>query len=165
MSTCDEVRSRSIEEGGRICEDLGLGRVPGQVLVYLYLTDGDGSLDKIGEELGFSKAAVSIAVRRLEGLGLLKKGWKAGDRKNYYRTADNLETALQKGVMNFLAQRMQSLEGELLEMDEILDKETKKGGRNDEAAFLRGRIRRIRQLQGRLGKVLRSPFIKILTRA
>ena len=56
-----EIRARLVETGGRTSQDLGL-----------------------------SKASVSVAVRQLENLGLLRRTWKKGDRKNYYRTADEI---------------------------------------------------------------------------
>jgi len=64
-----EIRSRLIEVAGKTSQDLGLGRIVGQILVYLYLRNGDCSLDTIGEDLGLSKASVSVAVRQLESLG------------------------------------------------------------------------------------------------
>lgn len=32
-----DLRMRLVEEGGRAAQDLGFGRIPGQILVYLYL--------------------------------------------------------------------------------------------------------------------------------
>lgn len=157
-----QVRSRSIEAGGRIAQDLGLGRIVGQILVYLYLTDGDCSLDEIGMELGLSKAAVSVAARRLENLGLLKRVWKSGDRKSYYRTADNLSAALQEGMRNFLNQKLHILEADFGEMNELLDRELKVRGSDGELRFLQGRIRRIRQLQSRLSTLLKNPIVRLL---
>ena len=68
-----EVRTRLIEVAGRTTQDLGMGRIIGQVLGDIYMTDGDSSLDDIGRNLGLSKAAVSIAARQLESLGLLQR--------------------------------------------------------------------------------------------
>ena len=50
-----------MQAGGATSQDLGLGRTLGQVLVYLYLTDGECPLDRIEADLGLSKASVSIA--------------------------------------------------------------------------------------------------------
>ena len=60
--TC-EVRTRLVEVAGRTTQDLGMGRIIGQVLGDIYMTEGDSSLDDIGRNLGLSKAAVSIAAR------------------------------------------------------------------------------------------------------
>ena len=75
------IKSSLIETGGRTSQELGMGRMVGQILVYLYLSDGDCSLDQIGEDLELSKASVSIAARQLEKIGLIKRSWQKGDRK------------------------------------------------------------------------------------
>ena len=61
------------ETGGRTSQDLGLGRIVGQVLVYLYLQPSACSLEKLEKALGLSKASVSIAARQLEQLGLVQR--------------------------------------------------------------------------------------------
>jgi len=43
---------------------------------------------KVEKELGISKGNVSMALRKLEELGLIRKVWIKGDRKNYYETVD-----------------------------------------------------------------------------
>ena len=95
------MRRRLVEIGGSVAQDFGMGRVVGQVLTELYLRDGPCSLDELVSDLGLSKAAVSIATRRLEALGLVRRAWRPGDRRLYYRTADNIAVALRQG---FLAQ-------------------------------------------------------------
>jgi DNA-binding transcriptional regulator GbsR (MarR family) len=64
---------RLVETGGRISQDLGLGRIVGQLLVYLYLQPRECSLDVLESELGLSKASVSIAARQLERLGIVQR--------------------------------------------------------------------------------------------
>ncbi len=93
-----EVRTRLVEVAGRTTQDLGMGRIIGQVLGDIYMTAGDSSLDDIGRNLGLSKAAVSIAARQLESLGLLQRIWKKSDRRNYYRVVDHLGVALRRGI-------------------------------------------------------------------
>ena len=85
------IKLSLIETGGRTSQELGMGRIVGQMLVYLYLNDNHCSLDQIGTDLELSKASVSIAARQLEKLGLIKRTWQKGDRKSYYRTANNIK--------------------------------------------------------------------------
>ncbi|EKD24559.1 MAG: hypothetical protein ACD_80C00207G0001, partial [uncultured bacterium (gcode 4)] len=47
-----EARMRLIETGGRTSQDLGTGRIVGQILIYLYLREDESSLDGIAEDLG-----------------------------------------------------------------------------------------------------------------
>jgi DNA-binding transcriptional regulator GbsR (MarR family) len=108
-SAAQQVRTRMVELGGRIAQDIGLSRVAGQILVYLYLQPDPCALEAIATGLGLSKPAISVAVRQLESLGLVKQIWMKGDRRNYYRTADNIAAALQKGIFTVLNQKMQRL--------------------------------------------------------
>ena len=157
-----EIRTRLVEVGGRTSQDLGLGRIVGQILVYLYLRDGDCSLDKIGEDLGLSKASVSVAVRQLENLGLLRRTWKKGDRKNYYRTADEIGTALQNGLFTFVRQKMQAVGTELNYVNEMFEKEDVSSNTDTDTQFLHNRIKRAKLLHDQVSQVLESPLMKKL---
>jgi len=164
-SAAHEARSRLIETGGRTSQDLGLGRIVGQILVYLYLTDGECSLDKIGEDLDLSKASVSIAARQLESLGLLRRSWKKGDRKNYFRTADNIESALQQGLLAFLYQKIQVVGTELNNVNRIIENEMEENGFGPETQFVYRRVKRAKMLRDKLVGIIENPFIKMFTKA
>ena len=100
-----EARRRLVETGGRTSQDFGTGRIVGQVLVHLYLQQSECSLDNIAEDLGLSKASVSIAVRQLEKFGLARKVWRSGDKRNYYKSAENIGKALQQGLLSLVRQK------------------------------------------------------------
>ena len=151
--------------GGRISQDLGLGRIFGQILLYLYLQEQECSLDSIGESLGLSKAAVSIAVRQLESLGMVRQVWKKGDRKNYYRSADNIAAALQHGLLTFLRQKMQTAAIELDHVNDLLEAAARQPGANGEIKFLYGRVKRAKQLRDRASSVLESPIVSFFVKA
>jgi DNA-binding transcriptional regulator GbsR (MarR family) len=156
------VKMRLVEAGGRTSQDLGLGRIVGQILACLYLTDGELSLDDIGGDLGISKAAVSVAVRQLESLALVRRVWKKGDRRNYYRTAEDVGAALRNGLLALLRQKIAATSLELDNAAEAL----KSGGRDrsPETEFLYGRVKRARELCERASKVVESPLLKLFTR-
>ena len=156
-----EVRLRLVEVGGRTSQDLGLGRIVGQMLVYLYLWDGDCSLDQIGEELGLSKAAVSIAARQLENLGLIRRAWKQGDRRKYYRTVENIGVALRQGLLSLVRNKMEALAGELDSAYATIAAGTQGEG-DAELRFLTARVRRAKVLRDRMVSVLGSPLLKLL---
>jgi DNA-binding transcriptional regulator GbsR (MarR family) len=122
-----EARARLVEAGGRTSQELGLGRMVGQVLVSLYLADGERSMDEIEAELGLSKAAVSVASRQLEGLGLVTRVWRAGDRRSYYRTADNLASALQAGLLALARRKLDGAGGELDRVHDLLQAAARDG--------------------------------------
>jgi len=156
-----DVRRRLTEVGGRTAQDLGLGRVVGQILVHLYLMQGECSLDDLARDLGLSKAAVSIAARQLESLGLLRRSWKQGDRKTYYRTADDIASALHQGLLMLIRNKMGLLASELR------DAETQLGqnGGDAESVFVLGRVRRAQKLRDTAMAVLENPVVKLLARA
>lgn len=156
-----EIRMRMIEVGGRTSQDLGMGRIVGQMLVYLYFTDGQCSLDQIGEGLELSKASVSVAARQLENMGLLRRSWKKGDRKYYFRTAENFETALQQGLMTFLFQKIQAVGLELNHVNDLMENEAGKIDGDSDIHFVYKRIKRAKLLRDKVAGLLESPFLKI----
>ena len=157
------ARTRLVETGGRTSHDLGLGRIVGQVLVYLYLQPVECSLDVLEQELGLSKASVSVAARQLEMLGLVNRVWVKGERKKYYRSAENIARALQQGLLSQVRQKMQHFGGELDVCMELLDDATEQKETQD-LEFLRQRVGRAIKLQKRLNKILGNPLVRLLTR-
>ncbi len=154
------ARKRLIETGGRTAQELGLGRILGQILVYLYLHDGERSLDQIGEDLELSKASVSIAARQLESMGALQRTWKKGDRKNYFKTAENIGTALKHGLFSFLSQKIKTAQTELRLAGEMLEIEPHQNNADPEADFVYQRIRRAKLLSDKLIDLLENPLIR-----
>lgn len=155
-----QVRRRLTEVGGRTAQDLGLGRIVGQILVHLYLTPTEASLDKIAHDLGLSKAAVSIAARQLESLGLLRRSWKARDRKTYYRTADDIASALHQGLLTLVRTKMNLLATELQQAETELSPSEK----SPEMEFILARVKRAQKLRDTAMGILENPLVKLLTR-
>lgn len=163
-SPAAEVRARLVELGGRTSQDLGLGRIPGQMLLYLYLQEEECSLDRLCADLGLSKAAVSTAARQLESLGLLRQVWRRGDRRNYYRTADNLGQALQQGIMSLVRRKVEGAASEMDQIDALLDQGLREQRGDRDLAFLRGRLRRAMTLRDRVARLLGSRLLRLLVR-
>ncbi|MCW5211930.1 MarR family transcriptional regulator [Desulfobulbus sp. TB] len=162
--TLTEVRMRLVETGGRTSQELGAGRIVGQIMVHLYLQQDAQSLDSIGEALALSKASISIAVRQLEQLGLVRRIWVKGDRKKYYRSADNIGSGLQQGLLSFLRQKVQlfgtDLEGALT----LLESVSPEADAKEEFLFLQQRLNRANKLQKILLKILGNPLINFLAK-
>lgn len=158
QDTLAALRLRLAEAGGRTSQELGAGRIVGQVLMHLYLQKDAQPLDSIEEGLALSKASVSIAVRQLEQLGFVRRVLVPGDRKKYYRSADNIGSSLQQGLLAFLQQKAVLFGAELDSALELLGSGTDSG----ETAFFRQRISRAKKLQRILIKLLGSPLITFL---
>jgi len=75
-----------IESAGKISANmLGMvNRVGGQIYALLFLTRDSLSLDEIAESLQVSKGNVSVNIRLLEEIKLVKKIWVKGSRRDYY---------------------------------------------------------------------------------
>ncbi len=156
----DEVRGRLIEVAGRTTQDLGLGRIVGQVLAYVYLATDRCSLDDLGRDLGLSKAAVSIAARQLDSLGLVKRVWEKGDRKNYYAVVDHFGTALRRGLTGLVGGKVRSIGAELDRIESILT--DGKDPVNENLILLKKRVKLVRKYQQLANDVLDSPLLKLL---
>ena len=157
------ARTRLVETGGRTSQDLGLGRIVGQVLVYLYLQPKECSLDVLEQELGLSKASVSVAARQLETLGLVSRVWVKGERKKYYRSAENIASALQQGLLSLIRQKVEFFGGELDSSMGLLDGVAGQVETQD-LEFLKQRVSRASKLQKRLHTILGNPLVRLLTK-
>jgi DNA-binding transcriptional regulator GbsR (MarR family) len=164
QDTLTEVRMRLVETGGRTSQDLGAGRIVGQIMVHLYLQKNDQSLDSIGEALALSKASVSIAVRQLEQLGLVRRVWVKGDRKKYYRSADNIGSGLQQGLLSFLRQKVLLFGAELEGALRMLESAPIEIKNREEYLFLRQRMNRASKLQKILLKILGNPLVNFFAK-
>ena len=153
-TSIDQVTAGLVDAGGRFAQDFGFSRIAGQVLMHLYLMDGDASLDDIEKTLGLSKAAVSMACTQLESLGLIVRVRMPGDRKRYYRSAENLYKALTVGIAGFVRIEVLKLDAELQRASADLE--------GTETTFLRKRIERLSKLSGRMGNALGSPIMKLI---
>ena len=162
MAVEREVLLNLTEVGGRLTNDLGLGRIVGRVAVYSYLVDRECSLDTFAEELGLSKASVSIAARQLESLGVLQKVSKKGKRKDYYRIVDHLALALQRNLAAMVRAKIEFLGMELSQAETSLKAPASSThGPGDRKRILR-KVERARNACSRLQKILDSPLLGLL---
>ena len=154
------VKARLVASGGRLAQEFGFNRVAGEVLACLYLTPGEASLDALEEELRLSKAAVSLAAAQLERLGLVVRVRKPGDRKRYYRSADDVGSALRHGILKFARAKMAVLDADLEQADETLAVARK----GEPEKFLAGRVARLRDLNRRAERLLDNPLVKLFSK-
>ena len=155
-TSAQQARETLIEAGGRLAQDFGFSRTAGQVLMRLYLNDGPAPLEELEQALGLSKAAVSMACTRLEALGLIARVRNRGDRRRFYRSADNLHQALTVGIAGFVRTELAKFGGEVAAARESLS------ATGAENRLLRARLDRLGKLSGRMATVLASPAIRLL---
>ncbi len=94
------VKSRKnfIEGLSRISCFWGFPKVMGATYGALYLSPKPLTLDDMVEQVGVSKGSVSTNVRSLERLGMVRKHFTIGDRKDYY-TAETDFSKIVKGIL------------------------------------------------------------------
>ena len=79
-----------VERMARVIAMEGFPHIGGRIFALLLVGDGDLCLDEIAARLAVSKGSISSDARRLEQRGLLECVRKPGDRRDYYRAADDL---------------------------------------------------------------------------
>ncbi len=86
----DPRTSRFADRVASLFEHDGLPPIAGRIFALLLLSEDARSLDQLSEDLGISKASASTNARLLAQFGLVEPVRRAGSRRDYYRTADDL---------------------------------------------------------------------------
>jgi DNA-binding transcriptional regulator GbsR (MarR family) len=79
-----------IQEFGNLYETYGLKRLEGLIVGLLLTQEEPVSLDDMVRFLNHSKGPISVAVRRLDDIGLIKKVAGPVNRRNYYAAHPDL---------------------------------------------------------------------------
>ena len=81
-----QAANTSVLEGlGQLASYFGFSKVVGQLFGALLLSPRPLNLDEMMEQLGISKASVSMNLRSLEHMGIVHEVWIKDDRRKYYR--------------------------------------------------------------------------------
>lgn len=157
MDGAQSSRWEMIEAGGRTAQSFGLNRLLGQIYTLLYLSDEPQSLDQMCQQLGVSKASVSIACRQLESWGALKRVWRRGDRKDYYGAETDFSRLLNNGLMAAINKKLDSAQ---VQIQRSLDLLSQGDGDPSKAAFLRQRLEEAEQYRSRIAALLNNPLVR-----
>jgi DNA-binding transcriptional regulator GbsR (MarR family) len=101
QATLQAVNDSMLDGLGQLADYFGYNRVMGQIYGALLLSNEPLSLDDLVEQLGKSKASVSMNMRTLEHMGIVREVWVRDTRKKYYEA----ESDLWKAVTNALGSR------------------------------------------------------------
>jgi len=85
-----EAERDFIEELGTRYDSRGLRRLQGLIIGILLTQEGPVSLDNMTDILGRSKGPMSISVRRLDDMGLVRKVEGPNNRRDYYAPHPNI---------------------------------------------------------------------------
>src|SRR5260221_13315041 len=83
------VNQSMLEGLGELADYFGYNRVMGKMYGALLLSPHPMSLDDLLNHLDISKASVSMNMRTLENLGIVREVWVRGDRRKYYEAEPN----------------------------------------------------------------------------
>jgi len=133
------MRDVAVEDFGKAYNNWGLSKLKGRIVGLLLFNQGSLSLDDIANELHVTKGSVSTVARQLEEVGLIRKVWVKGDRKDYYEiVSDVFSTTSEHNLkllkdnqliaqkyMNILTRMLDSVENESnQELEIYLDRMT-----------------------------------------
>ena len=69
---------------GRQSAFWGLGKTAGEMYAVLYLNSEPVSLEEVAQRLKVTKGNISVAIRQLEQLGMVRRSWQKGDRRVFF---------------------------------------------------------------------------------
>jgi DNA-binding transcriptional regulator GbsR (MarR family) len=75
---------------GRMGVYWGIGKVMAEIQALLYMSSRPLGLDEMSERLKTSRSNISLNVRSLQDLGVVKKVMIQGDRKDYYTAEEDV---------------------------------------------------------------------------
>ncbi len=101
-----KARDNFVEGLGYLTSTVGLSRVIGQLYAILFLSNEPLCLDDMAETLKISKGSASVNVRELEKLGVVRKVWVKGSRKDFYQAELDLEKLMKNGIVAGAKRRM-----------------------------------------------------------
>jgi HTH-type transcriptional regulator, glycine betaine synthesis regulator len=112
-----DVHETMLDGLGQLATYFGFSKVMGQLYGTLLLNPGPLSLDELMSRLDISKASVSMNMRSLELLGMVRQVWVrgTGGRRKFYEA----ETDFWQIITNVIKQReMRDIERAILTLDE-----------------------------------------------
>lgn len=89
MKQFEEARNRIIDENSDSQTLIGMQQTVRRLLSVMYYYEKPMTLNDMMELLDMSKASMSIAVRELEEMGLVKKVSQKGQRRDLYQVEDD----------------------------------------------------------------------------
>jgi len=96
--TLQRAKEHFIQGISRIANFWGFPKAMGAIFGAVYLSPEPMTLDRLVQEVGVTKGAVSTNIRNLERLGIVHRQLKLGDRKDYY-TAETDFWKIVKGIL------------------------------------------------------------------
>jgi len=163
LNSPHDIRERFIAAAGDLTLSLGFGRNLGQIYGHVYFTPDPQSLDDLCDSLGISKGSASMSVRQLEQWGALKRVWVKGSRKDFFEAGDEFGKIIRRALIDMVGRTTESADVLIDESESLLKARRKNGGAKDQdLAFLSGRIQKLQDFRSRAQGLWNSPLIRVL---
>ena len=88
----------------------------------LFLSEKPLCLDDMVERLKISKGNASLNIRKLESLGVAKRVWVKGDRKDFYQAELDLEKIIKGGLIDIARSKMKIALDTVTETEDLIKK-------------------------------------------
>ena len=107
MDDQNELMQQIVADFAEGYSNFGLNPLMGRIVGLLIISEDPQSLDDFVDKLEMSKGPISQICRRLKERGLIEKVWIPGDRKDYYKAADDI---FGKAYANQIAKMQKNIE-------------------------------------------------------
>jgi len=158
MGSVYKARREMMEAAGRTAHSFGVNPLLGNLYMHLYLSPEAQSLDEIVEDMGVSKASVSIACRQLAQWGAIKRVWKQGDRKDYYHAVSDLRGIIENGLLTEINRKLDSASLQIEECRRILKEEAP--GDPETSEFIEERLNEADKYRTKVSSILNNPIVR-----
>lgn len=157
------TRSKFIEAGGSTTQSFGLGRLIGQIYALLYLAPAPLALEEIAQQLGVSKASISVTIRQMESWQAVHKIWVKGDRRDFYECEPDFRAILKQGILPTLRKKLETAGTQLEHVATLLQAQNENGDESDEGSSkINERLEKARKFQRQISSIVDNPLIKHL---
>ncbi len=140
---------RFMDGAARICRIYGVSPLLGRLYAVLFLSAAPLSLDELARRAGAAKSSVSVSLRQLVHVRVIRRVERHGDRRDYYEAVGNPWAVVAEWTRHFL-------QPELDLWTEISDdavRTLERAGPRDERALL-ARLHAWRELLDVVGVIL-----------
>lgn len=95
----DAARERFVERMGLLAQGDGMPRIAGRLMALMVLEGGPLAFGEIADRLRVSRGSVSSNVRLLEGMGIVERVTKPGERGDFFQMSADPYRRLLDGVL------------------------------------------------------------------
>lgn len=143
-----------IKGWGRMGVYWGIGKVMAEIQALLYMSPRPLGLDEMSERLKTSRSNISLNVRSLQDLGVVKKVMIQGDRKDYYTAEEDIAKVARRLAA---VKKKRELDAALDIIKKAMDARASAGDTGEDGGLDTidpERMRRLKDLMEQIGEIM-----------